>query len=168
LNSQPTNACLARMMHLHHGDTRSPSCLTFQSESDCSKKRVCRGIESSGQELRLKDLVFVNCFPVIFSKKKFWMDLPLWLCVCVHRTLTRRCACVWLPVSSYPHVHRLSDFKASRILVNSRIRYSRNSRILVTSRIRNSRNSRILVNSRIRNSRNSRFADSEFENSQEF
>jgi hypothetical protein len=64
-------------------------------------------------------------------KKKFWMALPLWLRVCVQCALTRRCvhscACALLPVFSYPHVHRLSDFKASRILVNSRIRYSRNS-----------------------------------------
>ena len=142
--------------------------------SHSNLNRTAAKSESVGGSSRV-DKTYVKKRPSIcklFScnifKKKFWMDLPLWLCVCVHRTLTRRCACVWLPVSSYPHVHRLSDFKASRILVNSRIRYSRNSRILVTSRIRNSRNSRILVNSRIRNSRNSRFADSEFENSQEF
>jgi hypothetical protein len=146
------------LVHLPH----IPIWIGLQQKASLSGDRV------EWTRARSKRPSICKLFSCNIFKKKFWMALPLWLCVCVHRTLTRRCACVWLPVSSYPHVHRLSDFKASRILVNSRIRYSRNSRILVTSRIRNSRNSRILVNSRIRNSRNSRFADSEFENSQEF
>jgi hypothetical protein len=140
--------------------------------SHSNLNRTAAKSESVGGSSRDKILCFVGhsiCkrFSSNIFKKKFWMALPLWLRVC-ECALTRRCACALLPVFSYPHVHRLSDFNASRILVNSRIRYSRNSRILVNSRIRNSRNSRILVNSRIRNSWNSRFADSEFENSQEF